>query len=102
MKLTQKKVKQYLNYDPLTGEFTWIVHRRCLKAGSVAGCLYRGYTSIRISGKQYYAHRLAWLYVYGYFPEHQIDHIDRNPSNNRINNLRHASSQRKKHRTQER
>ena len=94
MKLTQQKLKQYLNYDPLTGVFIWIVNRsRNARAGSVAGCLDQGYFRIMISGKPYKAHRLAWLYVYGYFPEHEIDHIDRNKSNNRINNLRHATHQ---------
>ena len=95
MKLTQKKLKQILNYDPLTGEFIWIVTlSNHAIAGSVAGCLNKlGYTQIRISGKNYLAHRLAWLYVYGYFPEHDIDHKDRNKSNNKIINLRHATRQ---------
>ena len=93
--LAQKKLKQILNYDPLTGVFIWIVTPTiCVKVGSVAGCLdKKGYIDIGISGKIYKAHRLAWLYVYGYFPEYEIDHIDRNKSNNRINNLRHASHQ---------
>ena len=92
MKLTQKKLKQYLNYNPLTGEFIWIVTLGGRsKVGSVAGTLSHGYIQIRISGKPYKAHRLAWLYVYGYFPEHDIDHIDRDPSNNKIINLRHVS-----------
>ena len=91
--LTQKEVKEILNYDPLTGIFTRKVSpSRKIRAGSVAGHLNKlGYTEIMISGKIYKAHRLAWLYVYGYFPEHQIDHKDRNKSNNRINNLRHAT-----------
>ena len=91
--LTQKKLKQYLNYDPKTGIFIWKVKiRNGVQIGSVAGCLNKsGYTNIIISGKSYQAHRLAWLYMYGYFPEHQIDHIDRNKSNTRINNLRHVS-----------
>ena len=94
MKLTQKKLKEKLKYDPDTGIFIWIVKPcRNIIAGSVAGCPKRGYTQIMISGKNYQAHRLAWLYVYGYFPEYQIDHIDRNKSNNRINNLRHATHQ---------
>ena len=95
MKLTQKKLKQILNYDPDTGIFTYKVKFcRKIRAGSVAGTLDKdGYIRIKISGKLYKAHRLAWLYVHGYFPEYEIDHKDRNKSNNRINNLRHASSQ---------
>ena len=94
MKLTQQKLKQYLNYDPLTGVFIYKVKPcRKIRAGSVAGSLSHGYIHIMISGKNYKAHRLAWLYVYGYFPEHDIDHIDRDPSNNKIDNLRHATHQ---------
>lgn len=47
---------------------------------------------MRIDGKKYLAHRLIWMWKEGYFPEHQIDHIDRNKSNNKWNNLRHISS----------
>ena len=92
--LTQKKLKQTMHYDPLTGEFIWIV-TLCSRAiaGSVAGTLNYGYIQIMISGKKYLAHRLAWLYVYGYFPEYEIDHKDRDKSNNKINNLRHATRQ---------
>ena len=92
---TQKEVKEILKYYPKTGEFIWKVKpSRKIRAGSVAGHLNKlGYIQIKISGKLYQVHRLAWLYVYGYFPEHNIDHIDRNPSNTRINNLRHATQQ---------
>ena len=91
---TQKQLKQILKYDPKTGEFIWKVNRSSnARAGSVAGTLNNGYIQIMISGKIYYAHHLVWLYVYGYLPEHEIDHIDRNKSNNKINNLRHATRQ---------
>ncbi len=91
--LTQKRLKELLYYDPNTGIFTWRVktsHRICI--GSEAGCINReGYRQIGIEGKLRPAHRLAWLFVYGYFPEHGIDHINRKPGSNQISNLREAS-----------
>lgn len=50
-----------------------------------------GYTSTPVNGKLYKTHRLIWLYHNGYMPEGQIDHIDRNKSNNKIENLREVS-----------
>lgn len=61
--------------------------KRCWKQNSL------GYVQIKISGKLYHAHRLAWLYVYGYMPEKEIDHINRIRDDNRIANLREATSQ---------
>lgn len=43
---------------------------------------------MKVDGKVYLQHRLAWLYVTGEWPEHSIDHIDGNPGNNRFANLR--------------
>lgn len=90
--LTQAQLKELLNYDPETGDFTWKVSRgRNAIAGSKAGCAKKdGYVVIRLNGIGYLAHRLAWLYVHGRFPEKLIDHIDQNGYNNRISNLREA------------
>lgn len=91
--LTQKEIKELLDYSPSTGQFRWRVGRRgtaCV--GSNAGYLCgHGYIEIRVFGKRYYAHRLAWLYVYGHFPDKYIDHINRQKSDNRIVNLRDVS-----------
>lgn len=91
--LAQEKLKELLDYNSKTGEFTWKVRvARRVRAGSIAGCLAKdGYMQIVIDGKAYKTHRLAWLYVYGYFPEHDIDHIDRIKHHNWISNLRHVS-----------
>lgn len=89
--LTQERLKQLLQYDPETGIFTWISPRKGVTVGSVAGKIEKGYVSIKIDQSYYRAHRLAWLYVYGSFPEQELDHINRIRSDNRIVNLREAS-----------
>lgn len=92
--LTQAELKSQLNYDPLTGIFTRLVsnHHR-VKIGDIAGSLSKinGYHAIRVFSQMYKAHRLAWLYVYGKFPENDIDHINRIRHDNRICNLREAT-----------
>lgn len=89
--LTQKQLKELLVYDPATGVFTWRVSRRACTAGSIAGSDKDGYRRIGISNHMYHAHRLAWLYTHGAWPEQQIDHINGIGSDNRIENLREAS-----------
>ena len=91
-KLTQERLKELLHYYPETGEFYWKVGYRQRKVGDLAGYFSsRGYIQIGIDRGLYLAHRLAWLYVYGYFPEHGLDHINRCKIDNRIYNLREAS-----------
>lgn len=91
--ITQEYLKSILDYNKNTGVFIWKISKQRLRAGSVAGWVNpKGYSSIQINGKKYQAHRLAWLYVYGSLPI-CIDHIDGFPNNNKINNLREATSQ---------
>ena len=90
--LTQARLKELLSYDPDTGNFIWIKKTSVYSSiliGSVAGSVNdRGYKYIKIDGKDYRAHRLAWLYVYGEFPDDIIDHMNRDRADNRISNLR--------------
>lgn len=89
MKITTEVLKKELNYNPQTGKFTWIKIKQGVVVGAQAGSIsYYGYTTICVNGKNYQASRLAWLYVYGKWPEGQIDHINHNKTDNRIINLR--------------
>lgn len=92
--LTAEILRELLDYDPDTGVFRNRIRRgnRGI-AGAVTGTKRpTGYVIIGIEGLDYYAHRLAWLYVHGEWPKADIDHIDGDPSNNRIHNLRDVST----------
>lgn len=63
-----------------------------MKSGAVAGSMNpKGYIYITIDSTRFIAHRLAWLIIHGEWPPHEIDHINRDPSDNRIANLRLAT-----------
>ena len=91
--LTQKRLKEIIHYEPDTGVFTRHVTVANAVAGSIAGCkTSMGYIRIKIDRKAVFAHRLAWLYVYGYFPKQIIDHVNQIKDDNRIKNLRKSSA----------
>lgn len=91
MNLTCERLKRLLDYNPETGVFRWKVGRGPKRVGDVAGCLDNGYVYICIDGHNYLAHRLAWLYQFGFIGEDHIDHSNLKRDDNRISNLRLAN-----------
>lgn len=100
--LSLEYLKECVSYDPEVGEFEWcdrpLSHfssyrghngwkSKCLgkKAGHPNGL---GYITVCIDQHRYKAHRLAWFYYYGKWPDHEIDHINGVRNDNRIENLR--------------
>lgn len=100
--LTQDALKEMLDYNLVSGIFTWLRRSDMREqwngnyAGSRAGYVWRAtggrtYRSIHIGVRPYPEHRLAWLFMTGEFPSEVIDHADRNGENNRWENLRAAT-----------
>ena len=91
--ITQERLKELFNYDPKTGSLTRLISpSNCVQVGDIAGSdKGSGYLQIKIGGRSYMAHRLAWLYVHGKWPLDQIDHINHARGDNRIANLREVS-----------
>lgn len=92
--INQEYVKQYLDYNPNTGELTWIKKpSKKTVLGTRAGslCSTSGYRRIRLNNKFYVEHRIIWLWVYGHFPKEHIDHINHVRDDNRLSNLREVT-----------
>lgn len=92
--LTAERLREVLSYDAETGAFTWrIATGPNARPGMVAGTASKaeGYRTISIDGALHKAHRLAWLYVHGVWPQEQIDHINTRRDDNWIANLREAT-----------
>jgi len=93
--ITQKTLKKVLKYKKKKGIFIWKkrVSSHVYK-NDIAGSYNKlGYLEIRLNKKLYLGHRLAWLYKKGYFSEYEIDHKDKNSSNNKWKKLRETSRQ---------
>lgn len=87
--LTAELARTLFAYDPLTGVITRrITTGQRAKAGSQVNCICDGYVVVKVDGKSYRVHRIAWLMVTGSWPRADIDHRDGRRSNNRWSNLR--------------
>ena len=90
---TQDRVRELLDYDPETGVLTWKVSRGRVKPGSRAGHRQpRGYRQVTVEGRRHLEHRLVWFHVHGQWPANEIDHVNRIKDDNRIANLREATT----------
>lgn len=94
--MDQKTLMSFLSYDPTTGIFTRLkgTGKGAAEGVKTLGSLdtSTGYRKICVQGRQYYAHRLAWLYMTGEWPKEQIDHINRDRADNAFKNLRPANN----------
>ncbi len=91
--ITAARLRELLSYDPMTGLFINLTVRGGVQKGGIAGSLdAEGYRVIRVSGKHYKAHRLAFLYMTDDWPANQVDHKNGCLSDNRWENLREADN----------
>jgi hypothetical protein len=91
--LSLEILRSSLSYDKTTGVFCWLKSNARTKVGQIAGYKdKKGYRRIRLLGEMYFAHKLAFFYVYGVWPKDKVDHENGNRDDNRILNLRQAST----------
>lgn len=90
MELTQNLLRELFEYRD--GNLYWkISSGNMTHAGDkVSPKNHQKYCQVGINGKRYYIHRIIYLYHHGYLPKY-LDHIDRDPLNNKIENLREVT-----------
>jgi hypothetical protein len=90
--LTIERLKSFLEYDPETGDFRWLITDRKRRTGALAGTITNwGYRTIVIDYKAHRVNRLAYFYMTGQWPESVVDYVDHDTLNNRWENLRAAT-----------
>lgn len=87
---TQEYLKEVYDYDPNTGHLLYkIKTSNSIKIGDIPGYFDKeGYRIMSVKSSPYFAHRIIWFWHFGKWPEYEIDHINLNKNDNRINNLR--------------
>lgn len=105
--ITVEMLKRLVRLDHATGKMYWrerpvslFPSERTAKvwnsryAGEEAfASEHEGYLQGSIFGRKYGAHRVLWALIHGEWPDGKIDHIDGNPANNELSNLRVVSHQ---------
>jgi len=89
-----QRLNKFLSYDPSTGNISFTDTRSgAVEIGQIVGYNDRGYIRMYHRGRQFMVHRVAWALYYNKWPEHTIDHINRDGTDNRIDNLRDVPQQ---------